>query len=229
MLIHPWDAAQEQAEWLDFVAAQRFGQLIASGRDRDVAVVVPTQYSVVVPTQYSLVAPKQHSPGTADGSLPEVWLHLARPNPVWAAIAENPTVLLSLAGDWAYVPAAWKAVDDEDPALGIPTTFYAAVQLVATATVVDDAAGKLEILRRQLSDLEPESGHADPAVHERRLPGIRGLRLTVTDVRSKFKYAGNLDDRHRLAIADRLAARGGSADERARQHLLRRNAPPDPE
>ena len=30
----------------------------------------------------------------------------------------------------AAVPAAWKAIGDEDPTLGIPTTYYAAVQLV---------------------------------------------------------------------------------------------------
>ena len=50
-------------------------------------------------------------------------LHLARPNPVWTALDERPVALLSVAGDWAYVPSAWKAVDDEDPALGIPTTY----------------------------------------------------------------------------------------------------------
>ena len=98
MLVHPWDATQGDEEWRAFVEAQAFGQLIASGRGRDVPVVVPTQYVL-------------------EGG--EVLLHLARPNPVWRAIDENSTVLLSVAGDWTFVPSAWKAIGDEDPALGI--------------------------------------------------------------------------------------------------------------
>lgn len=201
MLIHPWDATSGEAEWRAFVVNQGFGQLIASGRDRDVPVVVPTQFVL---------------------SGGEVLLHLARPNPIWGAIEENPAVLLSVAGDWAYIPAAWKAIGEEDPALGIPTTYYAAVQLRCEASVVDDPAGKLAILRSQLGDLEPDSGHADPAVHERKLAGIRGLRLDIRDVAGKFKYGGNVDRAHREAIATDLERRGGPGDVAAREHLLRR-------
>jgi transcriptional regulator len=202
MLVHPWDATEGDEEWRAFVAAQAFGQLIAGGRERNVPVVVPTQY-VLEPD--------------------EVVLHLARPNPIWRAIDENSTVLLSVAGDWAFVPSAWKAIGDEDPALGIPTTYYAAVQLRCEATVIDDDEGKLAILRRQLEALEPGSGHADPAVHERKLPGIRGLRLTIGEVTGKFKYGGNVDEAHRRAVAERLASRGGPGDGAARAHLERRS------
>ncbi|HVT65371.1 MAG TPA: FMN-binding negative transcriptional regulator [Mycobacteriales bacterium] len=202
MLVHPWDATEGDDEWRAFVDAQSFGQLIAAGRDRDVPVVVPTQY-VVEPD--------------------EVVLHLARPNPVWHAIEENPTVLLSVAGDWAFIPSAWKAIEDEDPAVGIPTTYYAAVQLRCDATIVDDDEGKLAILRRQLEVFEPEIGHADPAVHERKLPGIRGLRLAIREVTGKFKYGGNVDDAHRRAVAERLDARNGPGDRSARAHLERRS------
>jgi transcriptional regulator len=208
MLVHPWDAPVDPDEWREFVVSQGFGQLIAAGRDRDVPVVVPTQFVL-------------DSDRAGDEVTDTVLLHLARPNPVWAAIAERATVLLSVAGDWAYVPSAWKAVGDEDGSLGIPTTYYAAVQLVCDATVVDDA-GTLAILRRQLAALEPSLGAADPSVHERRLPGIRGLRLAVREVKAKFKYGGNVDATHRLAVADRLAGRHGPGDEAARRHLLRR-------
>jgi len=86
MLIHPWDAGDVEEAW-SFVCAQGFGQLIAAGRDRDVPVVVATQYVL-----------------TGGGSQRQVLLHLARPNPIWAAIAENPRVVLAVAGDWAYLP-----------------------------------------------------------------------------------------------------------------------------
>jgi transcriptional regulator len=202
MLIHPWDAALSEDEWVDFVRSQGFGHLVAAGRGRDVPVVVPTQFSLVDPAN--------------------VVLHLARPNPVWGALEENPTVVLSVAGDWAYVPAAWKAIGDEDPRLGIPTTYYAAAQLIATATVVDDLDGKVAILRTQLGDTEPGSDVADPMEHARRLSGIRGLRLAVTDVRAKFKYGGNVDDAHRAEVARRLTERAGPGDGPALSHLRRR-------
>lgn len=203
MLVHPWDAAIDADEWRDFVVAQGFGHLIAAGRGRDIPIVVPTQFLL----------------GEA-----EVLLHLARPNPVWKAIEENSTVLLSVAGDWAYVPSTWKAIGDEDPSVGIPTTYYGAAQLRCEASVVDDDEGKLEILRRQLAALEPDSGVADPGVHLRKLSGIRGLRLAIREVTAKFKYGGNVDAEHRLAIADRLARRGGPPDAEAREHLLRRTS-----
>jgi transcriptional regulator len=203
MLVHPWDAPLEADEWRGFVMSQGFGQLIASGRGRDVAVVVPTQYVLA-------------------GD--DVWLHLARPNPIWTAIAENSTVLLSVAGDWAYVPSAWKAVGEEDPTLGIPTTYYAAAQLRCDATVVDDDAGKLAILRRQLGVYEPDLGAADPSAHLQRLAGIRGLRLAIQEVTAKFKYGGNVDAEHRQAVAERLAGRGLVGDAPAREHLIRRSA-----
>lgn len=205
MLIHPWDAGLDEDEWRAFVTGQGFGHLIAGGRGREVPVAVPTQFVL-------------------DGHT--VVLHLARPNPVWAAIAENPRLLLAVAGDWAYVPAAWKAIGDEDPALGIPTTFYAAVQITGTAVAVDDPAEVAAILRTQLVTYEPEGAAADPEVaHAAKLRAIRGLRITIEEVRAKLKYGGNLDAAHRAALAARLAARGGPGDAAALAHLSRRTPP----
>ncbi len=202
MLIHPWDAAGSEDEWIDFVRAQGFGHLVAAGRGREVPIVVPTQFTLASPA--------------------EVALHLARPNPIWDALAENPAVVLSVAGDWAYVPSAWKAIGDEDPAMGVPTTYYAAALLIADATIVDDLDGKAAILRAQLGDVEPGGGAADPTEHGRRLTGIRGLRLAVREVRAKFKYGGNVDDEHRAAVAEQLANRAGPGDAAALAHLRRR-------
>jgi transcriptional regulator len=210
VLVHPWDAPDDDDEVRAFVTRQGFGHLIAPGAGRELPVVVPTQYVVTAPS--------------GDGPF-DVLLHLARPNPVWAALEERPVAVLSVAGDWAYVPSAWKAVEDEDPALGIPTTYYAAAQLVADVEVVDDDIGKLAILRQQLATYEPEVAHADPEVHTRRLPGIRGVRLRVRSVTGKFKYGGNVDAAHRKAVAEALAARNGPGDAAARAHLLRRLGP----
>lgn len=190
MLIHPWDAASDE-EWRDFLKAQRVGTLICP--TDDLPVVVPTHF----------VWTGQH-----------VLLHLARPNPALRALGARPRVVFSVHGDWAYVPAAWKAIGEEDPTLGIPTSYYAAVTLECTAELLEGQE-LLEVLRVQLATFEPGSGVADPSVHARSLPGIRGIRLTPTAVRAKFKYGGNVDDEHRAALVDRLPAG-------ARDQLLRR-------
>jgi transcriptional regulator len=204
VLIHPWDRG-EGDEWRTFVRAQGFGHLVAAGRDRDVPVVVPTQFLL-------------------EGE--EVLMHLAVPNPIWPAVKENARVLLSVAGDWAFIPSHWKVIGDEDPAYGIPTTYYAAVQLIGTARVVDDASAIAEILRTQLTALQPDVAVVDPAQHASNLRAIRGLRITVEEVRAKFKYGGNVDERHRQAIAARLAERDGPGDRAALAQLQRRTPAP---
>ncbi len=200
MLIHGVDRGDE-SEWRAFVAHHSFGHLVAGGRHRDVPVVVPTQFVL-------------------DGDA--ITLHLARPNPVWVAIEENPRVLMSVAGDWAYIPSAWKVIGDEDPRFGIPTTYYAGVQLTGTATVIDDPDAVAAVLREQLAAVQPDVDVVDPTDHGAKLRAIRGLRIAVDEVRAKFKYGGNVDAEHRRGVADRLAARGGPGDAAAREHLLRR-------
>jgi transcriptional regulator len=207
--VAPADATLGQAEWRPFVEATGFGHLVAAGHQRQVPVVVPTQFVL-------------------DGDT--VVLHLVRTNPLFAAVAENPHVLLSVAGDWAFIPSAWKAIGDEDPTLGIPTTYYAAVQLVGTATVHDErqAPGSVAgVLRRQLEVLQPDVPVADPEVaHADRIRSILGVTIAVESVTAKFKYGGNVDEAHRLAVVERLAERDGPGDEAAAGHVLRRLASP---
>ena len=205
MLIHNWDAATDDDEWWEFVQGHLFGHLVAPGRDRELPVVVPTQFLLV---------------GTP--AEPEIILHLARPNPIWKALTENPRVLMSVAGDWAFIPSSWKTIGDENPAEGIPTTYYAAVQLSGIAEIVEDADGKAAILRQQLAALQPEIPRLDPAAQPAQLPAIRGIRIGSVEVRAKFKYGGNVDAEHRLAVAAHLGERAGPGDEAARLHLFRR-------
>lgn len=207
MLVHPWDAPLDDAEWRGWLLRHDFGQLIAPGAERDLPVVVPTHFLY-------------------DGAT-TVRLHLARPNPVWAALAERPRALLTVVDDYAYVPSDWQAAPGTPPELGVPTSYYASVQLSCDARVTDDPAEEAAILDGQLRHFEPAGGYLrpDPA-HEhyrRRLPGIRGLELTVTGVRAKFKFGGNKEPAHRELLADRLAGRAGPGDAAAREHLLRRH------
>jgi transcriptional regulator len=206
VLVHPWDAPLDDDEWRGWLLRHDFGQLVAPGDGRDLPVVVPTHFLY-------------------DGAT-TVRLHLATPNPVWAPLAERPRALLTVVDDYTYVPSAWQAAPGTPAELGVPTSYYATVQLSCDVEVVDDPAAKAAILRDQLARFEPAGGYLEPdSGHEhyrRRLPGIRGLVLTVTSVRAKFKYGGNKEPAHRELLAEHLAERAGPADGVAREHLLRR-------
>ena len=185
-----------------------FGQLIAPGdAGREVPVVVPTHFLY-------------------DGDA-LLELHLARPNPVWRALAERPVALFTVVADYVYVPAAVNAAPGSDPSLGVPTSYYATVQATADVEVVDEPEAKADLLTRQLAHFEPAGSVRQPVSvtvesDRRQLAGIRGLRLTIRDVKAKFKYGGNKDVAHRSLIGDALAERDGPMDAAARRRLLGR-------
>jgi transcriptional regulator len=196
------DRTWGEHEWRPFVVAHSFGHFIAAGHGLEFPVVVPTQFVL-------------------DGS--EVLVHFARPNPVLDAVRANPRTVMSVAGDWAFIPSDWKAIGGEDPTLGIPTTYYAAVQLRGRAEVRDEPAEVAAVLRRQLAALEPGTPVADPLeAHGPQLRAIRAVVLTVEEVSAKFKYGGNVDADHRRAVIGRLRARGLPGDAAAAAHTERR-------
>lgn len=207
MLVHPWDAAVHREEWRSWLAAGRdFGQLITVGGE----------WPVIVPTHFLL-----------DGD--EVLVHLARPNPVWASIASEPRVVLSVVDDYAFVPGYWRTDPGVPDSEGVPTSYYAAVQLRCLAEIVDDPQEKAALLAEQLAHFQPEGRYAVPdpeGAHARLLPGIRGLRLTVVEALAKFKYDGHRAPELRAAIGERLRERGGRLDVAAAEQQQRRSVAP---
>ncbi|MER5888469.1 FMN-binding negative transcriptional regulator [Streptomyces sp. NPDC001941] len=212
MLIHPWDAPLDETEWRTWLAGHDFGQLAVNGGPGEAPWVQPTHFL------YDAGA----------GPLGEVLLHLARPNPLWRALRDAPRVLLSVVDDYAFSPGPWAAPEGAPPGHGTPTSYYAAVQLHCVAHLVDDPREKARLLNRQVAHFQPEGGTdevtPDGGPFDRLLPGLRGLRLEVVDVRAKFKYAGRKPEAVREQVAAGLRARAGHHDEAALSHLLRRGA-----
>ncbi|WP_316525339.1 FMN-binding negative transcriptional regulator [Kitasatospora brasiliensis] len=208
MLIRSWDRGDEQ-EWRAWLAEGRdFGLLAANG--------APGEGPVLVPTHFLL-----------DAERGEILLHLAAPNPLLAAVRADPRVTLAVTDGYAFAPGHWRG------APGTPTSYYASVHFHCTAEVVESAAGKAEILNRQLAHFQPETPEVRVVPGEdglaRQLPGLRGLRLTVNEVRAKFKYDDKKTAEAQYAIADHLAERaagpGRARDQyaAARTQLLRRH------
>jgi len=205
MLIKKHDAAISEDEWKSFLASRDFGELIASGRGRDVPIVVPTHFIY-------------------DGDR-IIRLHLAAPNPVWEALAENPLALIAVYGDYSYIPTQWNANPGAPIEYGVPTSYYAAVQAIVRTRTVDDPEELGAILRGQLAHFQPEGGHAPVEPdndYGKYFDAIRGIVCTIEEVRAKFKYGGNKTVEHRLRIAAQLAERDRGFDAAARAQLLRR-------
>jgi transcriptional regulator len=205
VLIHPWDAARDKEEWQTWLRTRDFGQLAANGVNGGPPILVPTHFLF-------------------DGDK-EVVLHLARPNPIWPAIEACPTVVVSVHDDYAYIPTGWRA---DAPRTGVPTSYYASVQLTCVAEIVDGEEGKVAILRRQLAHHQPDGDHgemrADAGPYHRMLSAVRGLRLEVVGVRAKFKFDDHRPVEQRERIAAELAARALPLDAGARAQQLRRLA-----
>lgn len=212
MLVHRSDAAIDDEEWRTWLAdGHDWGHLVVN---------TATRWPIALPTHFLF-----------DGDQ-EVVLHLARGNPVWPAIERSGAALLSVTDDYAFIPGSWRPPEGAPAEHGVPTSYYAAVQLACFATIVDEPGGKADILRRQLAHFQPAVDHADLQVgrppYGPLLPGIRGLRLTVDHVTAKFKYDDARPAALRRQVAERLAQRATGRDRQARAQLLRRLSRQEP-
>ena len=209
MLIHPWDASLDDAEWREWLAShERWGVLAVNNLDS-------TRAPLVLPLHFAI---------TSD----ELLMHLARPNPVWPHLEAAAEVRLSVHGDYAYIPSYWRAKAGGAGEDGVPTSYCTAIQFVCRPTIVDDAQGKVEILTTQFAQFQPEGRHAAVAVEEppygRMLAGIRGVRLNVVRVEAKFKYDDANPIEHRERVIGYLDERNRGLDAGAAAQQRRRLA-----
>ncbi|MBZ9980223.1 MULTISPECIES: FMN-binding negative transcriptional regulator [unclassified Mesorhizobium] len=137
--------------------------------------------------------------------------HLAKANPQWRLIADNPasTVLIVFQGSDAYVTPSWYETKRETGKV-VPTWNYAIVQVRGTAKVIDDQ----DWLARQIADLtasQEGTREAPWAVTDAPAPfiqsqikGIIGLEIEIAEIHGKWKVSQNRPVADRAGVAHGL-------------------------
>ncbi|CAB4625499.1 unannotated protein [freshwater metagenome] len=196
MLIHSFDAGKSETEWRDWIdQGGKFGTLVVSGETGQAPIVVPTHFVL------------QND---------KILLHLHKANDAIPHLRNGSKVSLSVIGDFAYIPSHWRAKDPANPQDGVPTSYYAAVNFECIPTVIDDADGKVNILKQTMVYFQPDGGYAtisadeDPYGHY--IPVITGVELQIVKVDAKFKYDDHKSVEFREHIIEELQSRGGAQD-----------------
>lgn len=206
MLMTRFDEALSDDDWKRTLREQPFGQLIGTDPSNHIPVVVPAHF------RYD-----------DDGFIE---LHVRRDNPIIPTLLRSPKAVFTAIDAHVYIPSTWNGEPGTPTEWWAPTSYYASVQLFGKTTVVEDAAQIARILERQTSQMQPEGGHGTIAVgstpYGRMLAAIRGIRLDIEEVRSKFKFGGNKTLEFADGIAARLYERRADGDLRARDYMLRR-------
>ena len=152
--------------------------------------------------------------------------HVARANPHWRALAEDPRVRVVFSGPHSYVSPTWYGPSDL-----VPTWNYVAVHVTGTARLIHDTAA----LRQLVDDLSTafEAGQpvpwsmdriAEPAVSAM-LRAIVGIEIEVTDVVGVRKLSQNRAESHREGVIRALTTSEREDDRRIAEAMREREAP----
>lgn len=189
---------EDREELLAVIRANALGLLISQGEDGIVANPIPFVLAKDAAGEDLLRA------------------HLARANPQWKAIAEQPDVLVVFQGTDHYVTPSWYAAKREHGKV-VPTWNYVHVQVRGRAAVHDDPA----FLRPQIEALTAthEAGRIEPwAVDdaperfvEAQMRGIVGLEIPISTISGKFKLSQNRSADDYMGVQAGLAAENNTA------------------
>lgn len=153
-----------EAEIIDFINKNAFGQLVSNVKGRLFATHLPVLLS----------EDKKHLIG-----------HLARANPQHLEL-DGQEVLVTLAGPHGYISPSWY----ENP--GVPTWNYQAVHIYARARVFDDREKLMGVVEALTMKYEQEQAEPwRPAYNEAMLNAIIGLELEIEEIQCKFKLGQN--------------------------------------
>ncbi len=133
--------------------------------------------------------------------------HVARANPWWMRVEEDPTVLAIAQGPHAPISASWYA----EPSAG--TWNYRATHAHCEARTIHDEAELRPFLARLTSAFETDPDYQpDPSVVDRLIKAIVGVELRVLDAVSTDKMSQNKDDQTHANIVAGLESRAQGDD-----------------
>lgn len=191
MYVHPAFKVHPAAS-LAFAAARGFGLVIACDAGRPVAAHLP----------FRLIE--------ADGKVPKLEFHAARPNPLGVIAEKGGTWLVAVQGHDAYVSPDWYASRDQ-----VPTWLYEAVHLSGPVRVIpgDHTQAHTEALSAKFESwLGPKPPWLLDKVPDKRremlLKGIIAVEMTVETIEGNFKLNQHKSDEDHVAIAAALGAQG---------------------
>ncbi len=192
------------------IRARPLGLLISSGPDGPYANAIPFLLDADVGPHGRLRA------------------HLARANPQWRMLAENPAapVLVVFQGVDAYITPSWYQTKQETGKV-VPTWNYAMVQVRGTVRVMDDR----DWLARQISELTDFQEHgrqhpwavtdAPDAYIESQIRGIVGLEIDIAEIHGKWKVSQNRPTADRAGVVSGLETEVASDDAAEMARLVR--------
>ncbi|MER9406450.1 FMN-binding negative transcriptional regulator [Mesorhizobium caraganae] len=149
--------------------------------------------------------------------------HLAKANPQWRLLADNPAspVLVVFQGADAYVTPSWYETKRETGKV-VPTWNYAIVQVRGMVRVIDDA----QWIAHQISDLTlSQEGareapwavtDAPPNFIQSQIKGIIGLEIEIAEISGKWKVSQNRPVADRVGVAEGLEKEAAGAPDMAR-------------
>lgn len=188
-----------EGDWRAFLSRHDFGQFVFPGDGSSMPVVVPSHFVLVGDDR--------------------VLAHFTRDNPLWARVAESPRCMLAVIGAYAYIPSDWNASEEEGTAYGVPTSYYAAVQLEGSCRPVDAQHEMADLLNAMMRHFEPGGARLPVRTGEnpdtRQFPAIRGVEMRVERVLAKTKFGGNRTAAHRAKVKALLEGRGAGLDREA--------------
>jgi transcriptional regulator len=137
--------------------------------------------------------------------------HFARANRHWQSLAGRETLVV-FPGPHSYVsPTLY------EEQLSVPTWNYIAIHAYGTLTLVEDDAGKEELLAGLIAAHDPayaEHWRSLPEGYRRTmLAGIMGFRIPIARIEGKFKLSQNRPEQDRRNVQAAQAA--GDCDQQA--------------
>ncbi len=161
---------------------------------------------------------------TAASTLGTLKVHIARANPQWRDLEEQPEALVVFQGHDHYITPSWYTTKRETGKV-VPTWNYTMVQAKGRAKVMDDAwlAQQIEELTQTLESRREKpwavgDAPADFVAMQRR--AIVGIEIEIVDIRGKWKTSQNRNAADRAGVVAGLDELGDE-DSRAMAQIVR--------